>query len=333
MKFSKGKAQNGLFDLIERHEEIDFEFFRPRLLEILYYGDHEKGVRPPWDLVLMLKTEVDEHNPVPCRESSEITNPTVPLINMKILTATLFLLTASIAQVRRAMTRTRKTRTKNLIAVVVFLSALPCLTVGQHALSSGELETRLTYRLLLLDEFLTARLKLLKREELEQAGLLEFPRVPTDLLKKLNVNLIDRMGADLLKWLAADLMKWQETDLTDPDSVEWQEIGLTDHLKFLERIDELNYRLQLLDVYLKDRKERMNVLRMFGPDLLDEFLVERILQLAYLENRLGADLIKRVDAKKINTREVDADLLKEVRLKLDRLKVEEQKKNKRLQTK
>ena len=69
MKFRKGTAQNGLFDLIERQEElakrkrpldklseqIDFEVFRPRLLEILDYGDHEKGGRPPWDPVVMLK--------------------------------------------------------------------------------------------------------------------------------------------------------------------------------------------------------------------------------------------------------------------------------------
>ncbi len=69
MKFRKGKEQSGLFDLIERveelssqagpldklNEQIDFEFFRPRLLEILDYGDHEKGGRPPWDPVLMLK--------------------------------------------------------------------------------------------------------------------------------------------------------------------------------------------------------------------------------------------------------------------------------------
>ena len=55
MKFRKGKAQNGLFDLIERQEElsrqagpldnlneqIDFEVFRPRLLEIL---GRQKGV-------------------------------------------------------------------------------------------------------------------------------------------------------------------------------------------------------------------------------------------------------------------------------------------------
>ena len=58
-----------MFDLIERqeelsrragsldklNEEIDFEFFRSKLLEILDYGDHEKGGRPPWDPVLMLK--------------------------------------------------------------------------------------------------------------------------------------------------------------------------------------------------------------------------------------------------------------------------------------
>ena len=69
MKFRKSKEQNGLFDLIERqeklarragpldklNEQIDFEIFRPRLLEILDYGDHEKGGRPPWDPVLMLK--------------------------------------------------------------------------------------------------------------------------------------------------------------------------------------------------------------------------------------------------------------------------------------
>lgn len=69
MKFRKGKAQNGLFDLIERQEElskrkrpldklneqIDFEIFRPKLLETLAYGDHAKGGRPPWDPVLMLK--------------------------------------------------------------------------------------------------------------------------------------------------------------------------------------------------------------------------------------------------------------------------------------
>ena len=69
MKFRKGKEQSGLFDLIERveelsrragaldklNEEIDFEIFRPKLLEILDYGDHEKGGRPPWDPVLMLK--------------------------------------------------------------------------------------------------------------------------------------------------------------------------------------------------------------------------------------------------------------------------------------
>ena len=69
MKFRKGKAQSGLFDLIERQEElskrkrpldklnelIDFEIFRPKLLETLDYGDHEKGGRPPWDPVLMLK--------------------------------------------------------------------------------------------------------------------------------------------------------------------------------------------------------------------------------------------------------------------------------------
>lgn len=58
-----------MFDLIERqeelskrkrpldklNEEIDFEIFRPKLLETLAYGDHEKGGRPPWDPVLMLK--------------------------------------------------------------------------------------------------------------------------------------------------------------------------------------------------------------------------------------------------------------------------------------
>ena len=69
MKFRKGKAQNGLFDLIDRQEElskrkrpldklneqIDFEIFRPELLETLAYGDHAKGGRPPWDPVLMLK--------------------------------------------------------------------------------------------------------------------------------------------------------------------------------------------------------------------------------------------------------------------------------------
>ena len=37
------------------NEQIDFEFFRSKLLEILDYGDHEKGGRPPWDPVLMLK--------------------------------------------------------------------------------------------------------------------------------------------------------------------------------------------------------------------------------------------------------------------------------------
>ena len=69
MKFRIGKAQNGLFDLIERQEElskrkrpldklneqIDFKIFRPKLLETLAYGDHAKGGRPPWDPVLMLK--------------------------------------------------------------------------------------------------------------------------------------------------------------------------------------------------------------------------------------------------------------------------------------
>ncbi len=69
MKFRKGKEQNGLFDLIDRveklssragpldklNEQIDFAFFRSKLLEILAYGDHEKGGRPPWDPVLMLK--------------------------------------------------------------------------------------------------------------------------------------------------------------------------------------------------------------------------------------------------------------------------------------
>lgn len=69
MKFRKGKEQSGLFDLIERveklssrggpldklNEQIDFKIFREKLLEILDYGDHEKGGRPAWDPVLMLK--------------------------------------------------------------------------------------------------------------------------------------------------------------------------------------------------------------------------------------------------------------------------------------
>jgi len=69
MKFRKAKKQTGLFDFIEREQElskragsldklndlIDFEVFRPELLEILAYGEHEKGGRPPWDPVLMLK--------------------------------------------------------------------------------------------------------------------------------------------------------------------------------------------------------------------------------------------------------------------------------------
>ncbi len=51
MKFRKGKEQNGLFDLIDRveklssragpldklNEQIDFAFFRSKLLEILAY--------------------------------------------------------------------------------------------------------------------------------------------------------------------------------------------------------------------------------------------------------------------------------------------------------
>lgn len=69
MKFRKSKEQSGLFDFIERVQElsnragsldklnelIDFEVFRWELLEILDYGGHEKGGRPPWDPVLMLK--------------------------------------------------------------------------------------------------------------------------------------------------------------------------------------------------------------------------------------------------------------------------------------
>jgi IS5 family transposase len=69
MKFRKSKEQSGLFDFIERVQElssragsldklndlIDFEVFRSELLEILDYGEHEKGGRPPWDPVLMLK--------------------------------------------------------------------------------------------------------------------------------------------------------------------------------------------------------------------------------------------------------------------------------------
>lgn len=69
MKFRKGKSQPGLFDFLEREQElsqrtssldkldelIDFEVFRTELLEILDYGEHEKGGRPPWDPVLMLK--------------------------------------------------------------------------------------------------------------------------------------------------------------------------------------------------------------------------------------------------------------------------------------
>ncbi len=61
MKFRKSKEQNGLFDLIKRveelssragpldklNEQIDFAFFRSKLLEILDYRDHEKGGRPP----------------------------------------------------------------------------------------------------------------------------------------------------------------------------------------------------------------------------------------------------------------------------------------------
>ena len=69
MKFRKNKDQSGLFDFIDRVQElsnrassldklnklIDFEVFRPKLLEILDYGQHEKGGRPPWEAVLMLK--------------------------------------------------------------------------------------------------------------------------------------------------------------------------------------------------------------------------------------------------------------------------------------
>ena len=69
MKFRKNKEQSGLFDFIDRVQElssrassldklnklIDFEVFRPKLLEILDYGQHEKGGRPPWEAVLMLK--------------------------------------------------------------------------------------------------------------------------------------------------------------------------------------------------------------------------------------------------------------------------------------
>lgn len=69
MKFRKGKDQPELFDFIDRVEElsrrassldrldelVDFEFFREKLLELLDYGDHAKGGRPPWDPVLMLK--------------------------------------------------------------------------------------------------------------------------------------------------------------------------------------------------------------------------------------------------------------------------------------
>lgn len=69
MKFRKSKEQAELFDFIERVQElskragsldklnelIDFEVFRAELLEILDYGEHEKGGRPPWDPVLMLK--------------------------------------------------------------------------------------------------------------------------------------------------------------------------------------------------------------------------------------------------------------------------------------
>jgi IS5 family transposase len=69
MNFRKSKEQIGLFDFIERVQElssragsldklndlIDFEVFRSELLEILDYGTHQKGGRPPWDPVLMLK--------------------------------------------------------------------------------------------------------------------------------------------------------------------------------------------------------------------------------------------------------------------------------------
>ncbi len=58
-----------MFDFIDRVQElssrassldklnklIDFEVFRPKLLEILDYGQHEKVGRPPWEAVLMLK--------------------------------------------------------------------------------------------------------------------------------------------------------------------------------------------------------------------------------------------------------------------------------------
>ena len=61
MKFRKTKEHSGLFDFIDRVQElssragsldklnqlIDFEVFRSKLAEILDCGDHEKGGRPP----------------------------------------------------------------------------------------------------------------------------------------------------------------------------------------------------------------------------------------------------------------------------------------------
>ncbi len=49
-------AMGDPLEVLERH--VDFEVFRPVLVEALDYGDRPKGGRPPYDAVVMFKVLV-----------------------------------------------------------------------------------------------------------------------------------------------------------------------------------------------------------------------------------------------------------------------------------
>ncbi len=49
-------AMGDPLEVLERH--VDFEVFRPVLVEVLGYGERPKGGRPPYDAVVMFKVLV-----------------------------------------------------------------------------------------------------------------------------------------------------------------------------------------------------------------------------------------------------------------------------------